>query len=73
MQSLKYRVLMVSEKVPILSFFSRKGKKLITLSLLNTCVKNQKQWYIHDLLDVFNNCAKFQPYWIRTRFSVKTI
>ena len=35
------------------------------LSPLNTC-ESQKQWYIHDLVNVINNHAKFQLNRIRT-------
>ena len=39
------------------------------VSSLNMC-ENQKQWYVHDLLDVINNPTKFQLNWKRTNFQL---
>ena len=45
MQSLTLIIYVVSEKIAMLKFLPHK--------------ENQKQWDIHDLLDVINNRTKF--------------
>ena len=66
MQSLKDLAFMVSEKKQTLKFFSneKKKKKKSRLSPLNMC-ETQKEWYVHDLLDIINNHTKFKLNWIR--------
>ena len=41
------------------------NKEICPFSPLTMC-KNQKQWHIYDLLDVINNCTKFQLHRRRT-------
>ena len=41
------------------------NKEICQLSPMIMC-QNQKQWYMHELLDVISNHTKFQLNWIRT-------
>ena len=64
MLNFKDLALMVPKKKSTLKvFFS--NEEICQLSLLNIC-KNQKQWYIHELLEVINNRTKFQIDWKTT-------
>ena len=66
MQSLKDLALMVSKKKPKSKFFFFSNKEICPLSPLNMC-KNQKQWFIYNLLGIFKNVTKFQLHQIRTQ------
>ena len=67
MQNLKDLALTVSEKKATLRgcFVLFSNEETCQSTPLNM-FKNQKLWYVHDLLDVINNRTKFQLNQIRT-------
>ena len=74
MQSLIDFALTVSEKKATLKvlfylfiYFTWGNTSIISLEYVQKKKrKEKKRRYIHDLLDVINNCTKFQVNWIRT-------